>query len=70
MMDEDELHEQAFGEHTGISPEAQDNIDGMTNRYVIVKILRLSRYDCDRFTDLAWRLLGKYIANNSHLVIQ
>ena len=32
-----------------------------------VEEFQLRIYDTSRFTDQAWRLLGRYIANNTHL---
>ena len=33
----------------------------------VIDELSLYSEDADRFTDLAWRLLGRYIANNTHM---
>jgi len=66
-MAEDEQHQQAFGEHTGLCREARDCINGIKNNHYGVNELKISSSDAEKFTDLAWRLLGRYIANNSHL---
>jgi len=74
MMKEDEHFNRAFGGHTGISNECRevialikdnshqfDEVDVGDNELII------QRYDSYRFTDEAWKLLGRYIANNTHL---
>ena len=68
-MDEEEQFNQAFGEHTGISTRCRDEINFLKNNERINDddILIVDREDADIFTDLAWELLGLYIANNTHL---
>ena len=65
-MSDDEQFNQAFGEHTGISNRRRIQIDDV-RQLAQVGDFYLQRSDADRFTDLAWKLLGRYIANNSHL---
>ena len=65
-MYEDEQFNQAFGEHTRISPTRRNYINRIRQLFR-VKEFSLYRSDADRFTDLAWRLLGRYIANSNHL---
>jgi len=62
-MSEDEQFNQAFGEHTGISTEFIDYITGLKNG--VASHLFLYSYDAAELSDLAWRLLGRYIANDS-----
>jgi len=71
-MDEEEQFTQAFGEHTGISEDCRDTINLIRNDDIDLNILHdnkfeLDRGDADNFTDQAWALLGRYIANNTHL---
>ena len=59
-------HEQAFGEHSGISNHAREEINNIKrNKYC--SDFELSSRDATNFTDLAWKLLGRYIANNTVL---
>jgi len=57
---------QAFGEHTGISQTRRIYINDV-RQLQRVKNFSLQRSDANHFTDLAWRLLGRYIAKNNHL---
>ena len=57
---------QAFGEHTGISNRRRDYINDV-RQLQRVKEFSLQRFDARHFTDMAWRLLGRYIAKNNHL---
>jgi len=66
MSEDDEQFNQAFGEHTGISTKGINYINRIRQLFR-VKEFSLYRSDADRFTDLAWRLLGRYIANSNHL---
>ena len=66
-MDGDEQHEQAFGEHTGISCRTEINLIKNNERINDDDVFIVHREDADRFTYLAWELLGRYIANNTHL---
>jgi len=70
MQEEDDefQHRLAFGEHTGISDQFFDDIHQIkNNQSLTTNQLVLDWLDAGRFTDLAWRLLGRYIANNTHL---
>ena len=64
----DEEFEQAFGEHSGIAQSCRDTIHLIKSNEIDGYKLLLEPGDADQFTDLSWRLLGKYIANNSYLV--
>ena len=63
-MSDDEQFNEAFGEHTGISQRCRDCINDIRQ---IRRIKDFSLHNEDRFMDLSWRLLGRYISNNSHL---
>lgn len=68
--DDDEQHRQAFGEHTRITPECKQLINLIKNNNqpgVVDYDLSITPLDATRFTELAWTLLGRYIANNTHL---
>ena len=67
MEVEDQQHNRAFGEHTGITEDCRDEITCIKNNDPSTDELSMIRPDADEFTDLAWRLLGRYIANNTHL---
>ena len=66
-MEEERHYQQAFGVHTGISEEVRDDINRIKNNSDDIEDLRLSSEDTENFTNLAWQLLGRYIANNTHL---
>jgi len=68
---DDELYRQAFGDYSGISIHCLRSIRRIKNNlsnynYDDTKLL-LDGFDAERFTNQAWRLLGRYIANNNHL---
>ena len=68
---DDELYRQAFGDYSGISIHCLRSIRRIKNNlsnynYDDTKLL-LDGFDAERFTNQAWRLLGRYIANNTHL---
>jgi len=67
LMDMEDEHQQAFGEHTGIDEEVRDNILSIKDNSDQLGELHLSSEEIENFTNLAWRLLGRYIANNTHL---
>jgi len=64
---EDEQFYQAFGEHTGIDEEVRGYVNKIRNNNHDVNKLVLRSDHTNEFTDLARRLLGRYIANNTHL---
>ena len=66
-VDEDEQFNQAFGEHTGIDDDVRRDINRIKYNDDILKELVLYSEDTENFTNHAWRLLGRYIANNTHL---
>lgn len=67
-MSEEEQFNQAFGEHTGISQRRRERINDI-RQLAQIKEFSLCPIDNDveRFSDMAWLLLGRYIANNNHL---
>jgi len=65
---EDEEFNQAFGEHTGIDEEVREYINDIKENNDEIEEFKLSSDDTENFTNLAWTLLGRYIANNIHLV--
>ena len=64
---DDDNYRQAFGEHTGISAECRDEINQIGDNDPDLTEFYLESDDAEEFTDLAWELLGGYIANNDHL---
>ena len=66
-MSDDEQFKQAFEVHTGISIRRKDQISSIKDNHSDVKDFKLYSPDADCFTDLSWRLLGRYIAKNNHL---
>ena len=66
-MDEDEQFNQAFGEHTGLDADTRQCINEIKNDDIYTINFSLGSDDMECFTDQAWRLLGRYIANNTHL---
>ena len=68
MSEDDEQFNQSFGEHTGISKVLRNYInDARQLSSPRAKSFSLYHYDTRRFTNQAWRLLGRYIANNNRL---
>ena len=68
-MGEDEQHQAAFGEHTGLSDRSRFIIDDIKSNSGYFYILMLHELiGTVELSDLAWKLLGRYIANNTHLV--
>lgn len=71
MEVENELqHRLAFGRYTDvISDECLEEIRMIKNNQPTdSNVFLLNVEDADEFTDQAWKLLGRYIANNTHLV--
>jgi len=66
-MSEDEQFNQAFKEHANIDEEVRDYIKDIKDNNSDFHDFVLRSSDADEFTDQAWRLLGRYIANNTHL---
>ena len=66
MQDEDEQHRQAFGEHTGLGEHTRRMIDQVKNNACSITIWDLG-YGLGHMSNLAWRLLGRYIARNTVL---
>ena len=66
-MYEDEQFNQAFGEHTGLDTDTKEDISLIKNNDAHTTAFALDTDDAERFTNQAWRLVGKYIANNKHL---
>ena len=65
--DDDERHEEAFGDHIGISSLCRDEINHIKNNNLYVSGFSLEKHDADLFSDLAWELLGRYIAGNAQM---
>jgi hypothetical protein len=65
-MSEDEQFQTAFGE-CDISEDILDTVRGIKNNHPDFNDIKIRSSDAEKFTDLSWRLLGRYIANNSHL---
>ena len=60
-------HKQSFGEDSGISQYCKSSIALIRdNNDDLIEFL-LGFEDGRKFSDLAWQLLGRYIANNTHL---
>ena len=68
-MNDDEQYQAAFGEHTGLSDHCRFMIDKIKRNFINFDILRLIELGIGGFPNLAWKLLGRYIANNTHLTI-
>ena len=66
-MEEERQHQQAFGGHTGISKECRNLISLIKDNNPYQDELELYNEDTDNFTNFAWRLFGRYVANNTHL---
>jgi len=64
-MDADRQHEIAFGNHAGITPKLY--FDDLKNNAINRDCLVLDSSDTAHFTNLAWKLLGQYSINNTHL---
>jgi len=60
-------HSNAFGVHTGISRQCRDSIIGIKDNSEHLQSFELYPHNAAQFSDLAWQLLGRYIANNTHL---
>ena len=60
-------HSNAFGVHTGISSECRDDIDRIKDNSEHITSFELSTQDAAQFSQQAWELLGRYIANNTNL---
>ena len=67
-MDEEEQFNQAFGEHTGISADCRDIVNRIKNNDNELNYFSIpDSSDAELFTNQAWKLFGRYIANNTHL---
>ena len=65
---EDERHRAAFGrDHTGVSDRGRRDINLIKNNDADLTEFSLGSGDAGKFTDMAWELLGGYIAHNDHL---
>ena len=67
--DNEEQYELAFGEHTGISSSFTRHIHEIKHNNPNVNLFVLSGDNTPRLSELAWELLGHYIANNAHLSV-
>jgi len=66
-MDEAEQYEQAFGRHINMSSHCRYEITKIRANYPGNDEFILQTDDADEFSDLAWTLLGRCIANNTQL---
>ena len=64
---EDEEFNQAFGRHTDISSHIRKHIKRIKSNNPDYTAFVLDTSGTLYFSDQAWRLLGRYIANNTHL---
>ena len=62
-----EQFDQAFGEHTSIPEDCREWILSIKNNDPSTCELAMIQTDVECFTDLSWRLFGRYIANNTQL---
>ena len=67
MSEQQDQFNQAFCEHTGISEDCRYDMNCIKNNLPNVNELNMRLSDTSYFTDLSWRLLGRYIANNNQL---
>ena len=65
--EDDENYCAAFGEYTDVSLDCRDEVNQIKNNDPALTAFHLSPNDAEQFTDLAWELMGGYIANNVHL---
>ena len=63
---EEAQHQAAFGEHAGISNHCRFMINDIKNNSIHHDKLELLE-NYGEFSGLAWKLLGRYIANNTYL---
>jgi len=66
-MNEEQQYQQAFGEQTGLTWGCRSKINIIRNNDPNYTEFILDSRNADQFTDQAWTLLGRYIANNTHL---
>lgn len=64
--EEEEQFNQVFRENTGISDYCYDDIYQIKNNQSCMREFALQDGETNRFTQLTWTLLGRYIANNTH----
>ena len=66
---EDEEFNQAFGRHTGINQYFRNVIKFIKDNNAVLETFVINHYTYNprQFTGMSWRLLGRYIANNTHL---
>ena len=62
-------YREAFGHLARSQPELLNDISQLRNNDPELQELNLSDYDFEKFTDLAWTMLGRYIVDNTHLEI-
>jgi len=60
-------HEQAFGEFLYMPDDLRAKINHIRNNNQNFKFFQMTADDVTSLSELAWRLLGQYIANNTHL---
>jgi len=65
--DEEEQFNQVFRENNGISNHCYDDIYQIKYNQSYMREFALQDGETNQFTQLTWTLLGRYIANNTHL---
>ena len=63
----DEEHYKAFGENIRIFEKSRYKINQIGNNDPDFNSFNMVNHDVEHFSDLAWELLGRYIADNNHL---
>lgn len=66
-IDEDEQFRRVFNGECDITEESLDTINNIKNNYPNTTDLHIDSNE-EILTNLAWILLGRYIANNTHLI--
>jgi len=66
-MDAEEEFRLAFGNHVDISDECMDQIVKLKNNDECLDTLSLYHDEVEYFSDLAWKLIGRYISNNDYI---
>ena len=69
IADAEARHEQAFGEFVYMPEDLREKINAIKNNSQNVKRFQMIADDVDSLSDLAWQLLGRYIAKNTHLEV-
>ena len=67
QIDEDEQFRRVFNGECDITEDCLDIVGNIKNNYPNITTLYISSSE-EVLTELGWRLLGRYIANNTHLI--